>query len=131
MMIEKDTKEEIASSVIPVILGNGATSCRLVWRLYLTLGTVSLRLGTHRRPTDLLRLPCLFRSAAKDNRLLLEQLCDLSDEFSDYLLLLIPTDEPSRNRLAEHRKLLETRFILSSPDEVFSHIPCLNCNERL
>lgn len=126
MMVEKETKQAIRSSVVPILLGNGAPSCRLAWRLYLTLGTVSLRLGTHRRPTDLLGLACLFRSAAKDERLRLEQLLDVSEEFSDYLLLLIPTDEPSRNLLQAHRELLEPRFILSSPDEVFLHIPCLN-----
>lgn len=118
-------KEEIASSTIPVILGNGTASLRLVWHLYRTIGTASIRLGKRRRPSELLSLLCVFRKAAKNERLLLEQLSDIFEEFDGYLLLLIPTDDPSRRFTQTHREFLSARFILSEPSEVFDHIPCL------
>ena len=120
----------IRASVVPVILGNGAVSCRLAWRLYLTLGTVCLRLGSYRRASDLLGLPCVFRKASTDDRLLCEQLLDIAEEFEGYLLLLIPTDEPSTEHIERNREALASRYLLSAPDEVLSHIPCLHKNER-
>ena len=119
----KDLKDEIAASVIPVLLGDGRLASRLALRLYLTLGTVSLRLGAHRRLTDLMGMVSVFRSAATDERLLTEQLLDLFEEFDGYLLLLSPTDKPSRALIARHRDTLSSRFILSEPSEVFAHIP--------
>ena len=123
-MIEKETKEAIASSTVPVLLGNGAT-LPIAWRLYRTIGTVSLRLGTRRRFFELFGIFCVFRRAATDARVLWEQLSDLFEEFDGYLLFLIPTDEPSRRFVEERRDFLAARFILSEPDEVFKHIPCL------
>ena len=124
-MLTKETKDAIAASTVPVILGNGISSIRLAWRLYQTVGTASIRLGATRRPTELLGLFCVFRKAAKDERLLLEQLSDIFSEFEDYLLLLIPTDEPSRRFTEAHRDSLSARFILSAPSEVLEHIPYL------
>ena len=124
-MISKETKETIACSTVPIILGNGVHSIRLAWRLYQTIGTASIRLGATRRPSEMLQIFCIFRKAAKNERLLLEQLSDISLEFEDYLLLLIPTDEPSRRFVKEHRETLSARFILSAPNEVLEHIPYL------
>ena len=126
----KELKETIRASVVPVILGNNFLSCRLAWRLYLTLGTVSLHLGSHRRLSDLLGLPCVFRKTSNDDRLLREQLLDLAEEFDGYLLLLIPTDELSSERIDADRETISSRYVISSPDEVLSHIPCLNQHER-
>ena len=123
-------KEAFAASTIPVILGNGATSCRLAWRLYLTLGTVCLRLGSRRRFSDLIGLPCTFRKVSADERLLCEQLLDIAEEFDGYLLLLIPSDKHSLRPIDGHREVLETRYIISAPDNLRSHLPCLNQNER-
>lgn len=125
-----ELKETIRSSLVPIVLGNGLAACRTAWRLYFSLGTVALRLGSHRHPTDLIGLPCVFRKASTDDRLFVEQLLDIAEEFDGYLLLLIPTDEPSRRRVDAAREALETRYILSSPSEVFSHIPCFYQNER-
>ncbi len=118
-------KEEIASSTIPVILGNGTASLRLGWQLYRTIGTASLRLGKFRRPSELLSLFCVFRKAARNERLLLEQLSDIFEEFDGYLLLLIPTDEAAHRFVISHREFLSARFILSEPNEVLEHIPYL------
>ena len=126
----KDLKETIRSSVVPVILGNGILSCRLAWRLYLTFGTVSLRLGSHKRLSDLFGLPCLFRKASSDDRLFCEQLLDIAEEFDGYFLLLIPTDELSSDRIDADREAISSRYVISSPDEVLSHSPCLNQHER-
>lgn len=123
-MIAKDAKEAIASSTVPVLLGDGA-SFSLAWRLYRTIGTVSLRLGKSKRVTDLLGLCSVFRPATTDPRLLLEQLSDIFEEFDGYLLLLVPTDKPSRDFVATHREFLAARFILSEPDAVLEHIPFL------
>ena len=126
----KELKETLRASIVPVIIGNGAPSCRVAWRLYLSFGALSLRLGAHRRLSDLLGLPCLFRKASTDDRLLCEQLLDIAEEFDGYLLLLIPSDKPSWEHIERHREALASRYLLSSPDEVFSHIPCLHENER-
>ena len=123
-MIAKEVKEAIASSTVPVLLGNGAPFS-LAWRLYRTIGTVSLRLGTKRQLTDLLGLCSVYRPAATDPRLLLEQLSDIFEEFDGYLLLLIPTDKPSRDFAEKHRESLAARFILSEPEAVLDHIPFL------
>ncbi len=122
----KELKETLRSSLVPVILGNGTPSCRLAWRLYLTLGTVSLRLGAHKRASDLFGLPCVFRPASSDDRLLCEQLLDIAEEFDGYLLILIPTDDLSYQYVETSRDALESRYVISSPDEVLEHIPCLN-----
>ena len=124
MRITKEIKEAIASSTVPVLLGNGA-SFPLAWRLYRTLGTVSLRLGARRRFLELFGIFCVFRRAANNARVLLEQLSDIFEEFDGYLLFLIPTDEPSRRLIETHRDFLVARFILSEPDEVLLHIPYL------
>lgn len=126
----REFKETIRSSVVPVLLGKGASTCRLAWRLYLTLGTVCLRLGVHRHPTDWFGSPCVFRSVPSNDRLLCEQLLDLAEEFDGYLLLLIPTDESSHRRIDAYREALESRYIFSLPNEVFSHLPCFYQNER-
>ena len=126
----RDLKETLRSSVVPVLLGRSASAHRLAWRLYLSLGTVCLRLGERRSLSDAFGLPCVFRSASTDDRLLCEQLLDIAEEFDGYLLLLIPTDECSRRRVDAAREALEARYILSSPSEVFSHIPCFDQNER-
>ena len=123
-MIDKETKEAIASSTVPLILGDGPLSSRLAWRLYFSFGAISLRLGKHRRLTDLLGLACLFRRAEKNTQLLSEQLFAIAEEFDGYLLFLLPSDEPSRRFVEEHRELLESRFILTSPAELFSQLPC-------
>ena len=128
-MIAKDLKNEIAASVIPVLLGNGRRSPLLALRLYLTLGTVSLHLGAHRRLSDLVGIFSLFRSTATDERLLSEQLLDIFEEFDGYLLLLVPTDKPSRAFVEAKRDALASRFIIAEPDEVLSHLPHFsNCN---
>lgn len=124
-MISKETKETIACSTVPIILGNGVHSIRLAWRLYQTIGTASIRLGATRRPSELLSLFCVFRKAAKDERLLLEQLSDIFEEFDGYLLLLIPTDEAAHRFVISHREFLSARFILSAPNEVLEHLPYL------
>lgn len=121
-MIEKEIKETIASSTVPVLLGNGTAS--IAWRLYRTVGTVSLRIGTKRRWSDLFGFASVFRPAANNSRLLCEQLSDIFEEFDGYLLLLVPTDKPSRDFVAAHRDFLSARFILSEPNEVLEHIPC-------
>ena len=127
-MIAKERKElkaEIAASTIPILLGNGRASSLIAWRLYRTIGTVSLHLGTKRQLTDLVSLYSVFHPAATDHRLLLEQLSDIFEEFDAYLLFLVPTDKPSRDFLAANRDFLQTRFILSEPNEVLEHIPSL------
>ena len=122
-MIAKDLKNEIAASVVPVLLGDGRQGSRLALRLYLSLGTVSLRLGAHRHLTDLTGIFSVFRSAATDERLLTEQLLDIFEELDGYLLLLIPTDKPSRAFVETHRDTLSSRFILAEPSDVLAHIP--------
>ena len=122
-MIEKDLKNEIAASVVPVLLGDGWQGSRLAFRLYCTLGTVSLHLGAHHRLSDLTGIFSVFRSAATDDRLLTEQLLDIFEEFDGYLLLLVPTDKPSREFIVRHCDTLSSRFVLSEPSEVFAHIP--------
>ena len=126
----KELKETVRSSVVPVLLGKSSSAYRLAWRLYRSLGTVCLRLGTRRGLLDTFGFPCVFRSASTDDRLLCEQLLDIAEEFDGYLLLLIPTDKPSHKRVDAAREALETRYILSSPSEVLSHIPCFDQNER-
>ena len=69
-------------------------------------------------------------SVPSNDRLLCEQLLDLAEEFDGYLLLLIPTDESSHRRIDAYREALESRYIFSLPNEVFSHLPCFYQNER-
>ena len=115
-MIDKAIREEVRASVIPVLLGDGAKASRLASRLYTGLGIVSLRLGRHRRLSDLLGLSCVFRRASVHDRLLCEQLLAIAEEFEGYLLWLIPTDEASRQRVAAMGEELESRFIIRESD---------------
>ena len=121
-MIAKDLKEEIAATVVPVLLGDGSKASLLALRLYLTIGTVSLRLGAHRHLLDLPGIFSVFRTAASDERLRTEQLADIFEEFSGYLLLLIPTDKLSRAFVETHRDALSSRFVIAEPDDVLAHI---------
>lgn len=121
-MIEKAIKEEVRASVIPVLLGDSAKACRLAAHLYTTLGTVSLRIGKHRSFADLLGLSCVFRKACAHDRLFFEQLLAIAEEFEDYLLLLIPTDDASRKRVAAMSGELESRFIVCDYDRLTSEL---------
>ena len=122
-MIEKDLKNEIAASVVPVLLGDGGAASRLALQLYCSLGTVSLHLGAHRRLSDLTGIFSVFRAAATDDRLLCEQLLDIFEEFDGYLLLLVPTDKPSHHFVQSHRDELVSRFVIAEPHNVLAQIP--------
>ena len=79
-MIEKDLKEEVRASIIPILLGDGAKAYRLCGALYKTLGMVSLRIGKRRGFADLLGLTCVFRKACAHDRLFCEQLLAIAEE---------------------------------------------------
>ena len=121
-MIEKDLKEEVRASVIPILLGDGAKAYRLCGALYKTLGMVSLRIGKRRGFADLLGLTCVFRKACAHDRLFCEQLLSIAEEFGDYLLLLIPTDDASRRYVATMRGELESRFIVCDYDRLTNEL---------
>ena len=124
-MEDSHLKELLRESVLPVILQNGLSAHRLSMRIFRRYKIVSLLCGNRKSLLDTLDLSCgfmrLFRTS--DERIAAEQLCDLADEYRDCTFVLIPLSKRDRAFTDRYSEQLESRFIISAPDGLFSRPP--------
>ena len=125
-MTEPMTKEEsieaIRDTVVPVIADHRPGAHLLVLRLYWKFGIHSFVCGRKRNFWDILNPTAKFLrlSDFDDHRLAAEQLNDFADGYEDCLFFLICRDQDQTNDLLQHAPLLESRFILTDADKLFS-----------
>ena len=110
---------------MPFILGNTKQSHKLSQRIFNKYGIVSLICDSRRHALDLLDFSSRsIRLCPTDSpRLLCEQLIALAEQSPYMLPLIIPVTEEYARMTDEVRNILETRFIISSPDELFTRSP--------
>lgn len=124
-MSDRVSAESARSYFLPFILGNEGRSHGLSQRIFNKYGIVSLICDSRRHALDFLDFSSRsIRLCPTDSpRLLCEQLMALAEQSPYMLPLIIPvTDEYARMTNAV-RDALETRFIISSPDELFTLSP--------
>ena len=124
-MSDRVSAESARSYFLPFILGNEGRSHGLSQRIFNKYGIVSLICDSRRHALDFLDFSSRsIRLCPTDSpRLLCEQLMALAEQSPYMLPLIIPvTDEYARMTNAV-RDALETRFIKSSPDELFTLSP--------
>lgn len=124
-MSDRVSAESARSYFLPFILGNEGRSHGLSQRIFNKYGIVSLICDSRRHALDFLDFSSRsIRLCPTDSpRLFCEQLIALAEQSPYMLPLIIPvTDEYARMTNAV-RDVLETRFIISSPDELFTLSP--------
>lgn len=124
-MSDRVSAESARSYFLPFILGNEGRSHGLSQRIFNKYGIVSLICDSRRHALDFLDFSSRsIRLCPTDSpRLLCEQLMALAEQSPYMLPLIIPvTDEYARMTNAV-RDVIETRFIISSPDELFTLSP--------
>ncbi len=124
-MTRKETKELLLQNVVPIFIGNNARAHRLAGQLFYQYGIVSILCGKRKNLLDLLDPSCVFvKLLEKDlDRLTLEQLSDLANEYKEYLLFLIPVSSEGIRFSHENSDFLEASFILSDPQALLSQAP--------
>ena len=124
-MSDRVSAESARSYFLPFILGNGGRSHGLSQRIFNKYGIVSLICDSRRHALDFLDFSSRsIRLCPTDSpRLLCEQLIALAEQSPYMLPLIIPVTDEYARMTDEVRNILETRFIISSPDELFTLSP--------
>ena len=124
-MSDRVSAESARSYFLPFILGNGGRSHGLSQRIFNKYGIVSLICDSRRHALDFLDFSSRsIRLCPTDSpRLLCEQLMALAEQSPYMLPLIIPMSEEYARMTNAVRDALETRFIISSPDELFTLSP--------
>ena len=121
-MTTEESIEAIRDTVVPVIADHQPGAHLLALRLYWKFGIRSFVCGQKRNFWDLLNPTAKFLRLSDfgDRRLAAEQLNDLADGYEDCLFFLICREHARTNDLLQHAPLLESRFILTDADKLFS-----------
>ena len=120
-MTNRSVYEAARLSLLPVLVDNTHTAHRLSARLFRRFGVVSLIFGKPRLwdifdlSSRTLRLP-----TTASERLRIEELIALAQQSKDYLPLLIPCSDASREWIARHAAALESHYILADAETIFS-----------
>lgn len=124
-MNDRVSAESARSYFLPFILGNEGRSHGLSQRIFNKYGIVSLICDSRRHALDFLDFSSRsIRLCPTDSpRLLCEQLIALAEQSPYMLPLIIPMSEEYARMTDAVRDALETRFIISSPDELFTLSP--------
>lgn len=124
-MSDRVSAESARSYFLPFILGNEGRSHGLSQRIFNKYGIVSLICDSRRHALDFLDFSSRsIRLCPTDSpRLLCEQLIALAEQSPYTLPLIIPITEEYARMTDTVRDVLETRFIISSPDELFTLSP--------
>ena len=117
--------ENARAYFLPFILGNTKQSHKLSQKIFNKYGIVSLICDSRRHALDFLDFSSRsIRLCPTDSpRLLCEQLIALAEQSPYTLPLIIPITEEYASMTDTVRDVLETRFIISSPDELFTLSP--------
>lgn len=124
-MSDRVSAESARSYFLPFILGNEGRSHGLSQKIFNKYGIVSLICDSRRHALDFLDFSSRsIRLCPTDSpRLLCEQLIALAEQSPYTLPLIIPVTDEYARMTDTVRDVLETRFIISSPDELFTLSP--------
>ncbi len=120
-MTNQSVYEAARQSLLPVLVDNTRAAHRLSARLFRRFGVVSLIFGKARLwdlfdlSSRTLRLP-----STPCERLRIEELIELAKQSTDYLPVLIPCSDASREWIARHAAALESHYILADAETIFS-----------
>ena len=120
-MEQKERRAFYCDCVLPVILGNQNKAHALAGRLFAKYGVWSIICDRHIRLLNVLNFKCGFLqlSNPQEQRLTVEQLKSLAEERTEYILILVPTNEYYAEFLRNNRSALESEFIIvNSPSEL-------------
>ncbi|MBQ9086628.1 MAG: hypothetical protein IJY47_05525 [Clostridia bacterium] len=127
-MANEEFRELVRQFVLPVILDHRMAGHRLAATLHHRYGVSSMVCGPRKNLLDLVdpntAFLLLFRERSAS--LAMEQLLDFAREYGELILLLIPMNREQRLFLDAHRDLLESHYIISDPEAVFSQAPLAN-----
>lgn len=127
-MENEEFLESLRQFVLPVILDHNATSHRLATSFYRRYGILSTLCGPRQNVRDLLdpRTSFLSLDCISNPPLAAEQLMDFAHTYDELILLLIPMNEAQKQFLSAYEDRLESRYILTDPETVFSYMPSLS-----
>ena len=111
-------KYTVRSAVMPLLLGFGKTSVKTSWRLTVKYGIVPTVLDKNKSLVSFFTLFSSFRKLPDTNSddILLMSLERVADEYGDMTCVIIPCEESYKKFVSKNRQLLESRFILRTPD---------------
>lgn len=114
----------LEQSVMPVLFDNNATAHRLSSRIFNRHGIVSFIYGK-RRFRDMFDISSktLKLPYTNDAQLIVQELSELADKYSDMLPLLITCSEKAENIVKQFSDELQTRYIIISENELLSDSP--------
>lgn len=123
-MKDRTLRKEARLYFVPVLLGSNRLSHRISRKLFRKYGITSLILDERSSLRDVFSLTSRFvRVYSKESELLCGEICKIGEE-QPYTLPILVSASPRFDRLTEEfGAVLESLFILRSPDELFSSSP--------
>lgn len=127
-MVNDEFRAMARQTVLPVILDHNGAAHRLAASLFRRYGIASMVCGDKQSLRDRLSLCSAFLLLfhEKHPALAAEQLMDFARTYEELILILIPITEEQQRFVADHRALLEDRYLLSDPKAVFTCAPLAN-----
>ncbi len=132
MTTARDVNETLKDGILPVLLDNTPEAHRLAGRLFRRFGVVSLICGRSRLrdlfdlSSQTLRLP-----QTDCDRLRVEELIAFVEKSEGMLPILVPCSDRARDTVTRYAAVLESRFILSDTDAIFSAPPLTALAQQL
>lgn len=123
--MRKEERNMLREAVIPMLLGDNATSGLLALRIYFRCGVRSYVCDSKRSIFSLLNPAVSFYplySGKNDGEATFEALSYVASNL-DYLPIIIATDNGYAGLIEKHREFFETRFILTDSENLFSSSP--------
>lgn len=120
-----EEKECIKSTVLPVILGNGAEAHKISAHLFASCEITALICGKKSSVRDFFSTYSRFERLSESDspEILRDELIGIAKRYSEYLLLLVPSNDEYKDLLEKLSEELETRFIIRSPNDLFKTSP--------
>lgn len=114
----------LEESILPVLYDNTRLAHRVSRCIYNRHGIVSFIFGK-KRFSDLLDVSSqtLKFPITDEARLLVEELVEFSDKYSDMLPVLIPCSKNAEAFIKEFEPILESRYIIAEPKVFLSNSP--------
>ena len=123
-MKDRTLRKEARLYFVPVLLGSNRISHRISRKIFRKYGITSFILDEKSSIRDVFSLTSRFiRIYSQENELLCNEICKIWEE-QPYTMPILVSASPRFDSLTEEfGTILESRFILRSPDELFSSSP--------
>lgn len=124
-MKNRGVRVDAQTYFLPFILGNSREAHRLSVKIFRKYGIISLVCSPERSLLDFFDFTCRFVGilSTESDRLLCEQLIDLSKQNPFTLPILVPVDGRYKKSVCDNAGMLEKTFILSSAEKLFTDSP--------